>query len=418
MDSEYGLRGMVGELELALGAARVAKFLGSTGNANVEDGIGPITPRQVLELVKENISRDKFLLQIPEKDYGAGILFNASREIKKNLSLNNSQPNGFPSILLAEIPSGLFDVLLLLLSVEGSSTAFSCEDADTLKAFSLFWTLFVRNDGKASSIIYRYIRDKIKGGNHFLADSSLFKSFYDLLIREKVAYIIPDENDIQNVVAWLNDHSHDGADFCLRSWHDKFHASVNDWVLQSEKMEALRFATTHRNTMRKLLMWTQREYINYRFENYDPTSDRDEDLPIDLDHLIPQSKFGFHWSNLAAVLEYDSTDNKIVKYINEEFHYLRNEVGNSLGNFRWLESSNNRRRKDGAITQADDSGGDDTWFNFCSDGGYSCGIDAFNCIIEKPKWSSEDVKNMQKIIDLRSVYVFDLAASFIRKKLL
>lgn len=182
-------------------------------------------------------------------------------------------------------------------------------------------------------------------------------------------------------------------------------------------METLRIVTTNKTLIKRLLMWTQQVYINSKFENYDPTSDRDEDLPMDLDHLIPQSKFGFNWGSRQDRLMLDENDSQQQKTIQNKFRYQRELIGNSLGNFRWLASSDNRSRQDGIIVKINNDRTDDIWFNFGTEVGSKCAIDDFNSIISKPQWTSEDVKEMQRVIDLRSVFIFEQAASFVRKKL-
>lgn len=206
MDSGNGLRGMIGELELALGAARVAKFFSAleTGNENENEGVGHVSPKQVSELAEKGSKiRKHFLRQLPEADHESGILYMATHEIKKSLLLTDNDLCGFPSILLAEIPSGLFDVLILLLSTEGSSCKFSCENGDVIKAFCLFWLVFVNNDVKASSIIYESILDKAKEERPIIVDENLLRGLTGLLIDRDVTRKVPDKNDILDTISWL-----------------------------------------------------------------------------------------------------------------------------------------------------------------------------------------------------------------------
>jgi hypothetical protein len=149
----------------------------------------------------------------------------------------------------------------------------------------------------------------------------------------------------------------------------------------------LRVLSANGELIRRALLWLQREYLAVRFQGYDPTSSRDEDLPTDLDHLIPHTKFGEDWRRQQNRLTFNDE--------NENFRHLRWTVGNSLGNYRWLDASDNRSRhadkiEDGA--DARDSIAD---------------LPAWNALIEKKQWSENDVGAFQRLIDLRSIAVYE-----------
>ena len=83
-----------------------------------------------------------------------------------------------------------------------------------------------------------------------------------------------------------------------------------------------------------------------------PTSDRDEDLPIDLDHIVPVIIFGFDWRYCESRL--DSKKYPFLK--SDNFRWGRGVLGNSLGNFRWVDASDNRSRGKGAFVALDSQG--------------------------------------------------------------
>lgn len=95
---------------------------------------------------------------------------------------------------------------------------------------------------------------------------------------------------------------------------------------------------------KNLLLWMQSDYLNKHYPDFDPTSDRDEFLPVDLDHIIPSSRFEFRWSEKEAALWLDKlgTEDQL-----EIFHDNRKSLGNLIGNLRWLDASVNRSRGDG-----------------------------------------------------------------------
>lgn len=134
-------------------------------------------------------------------------------------------------------------------------------------------------------------------------------------------------------------------------------------------------------------MWLQREYLAENFLYFDPTSSRDEDLPVDLDHLIPSKNFGFHWKSRDSFIQFDDPE--------DNFRNQRGIVGNSLGNFRWLDASENRSRGAGAIENQD------------SDTCFINDMPAWNRLVEKTPWDQDDVRIFQKLIDLRTVDLFE-----------
>jgi hypothetical protein len=149
--------------------------------------------------------------------------------------------------------------------------------------------------------------------------------------------------------------------------------------------------STNREHIRRALMWLQRAYISQNVPGYDPTSDRDEDLPVDLDHIVPTESFGFHWRGSINRLQPDA--------ISENFHWGREVVGNSLGNFRWLELSENRSRADKPYKPLKD-GADlvrnpDEWTHFTSE------------TPGKKKWSTDDIATFQRLIDLRTLELYE-----------
>ncbi len=135
-------------------------------------------------------------------------------------------------------------------------------------------------------------------------------------------------------------------------------------------------------------MWLQRDYLAQRFGQFHPTSSRDEDLPVDLDHLIPSKKFGVDWRSQRSNLGFEDTD--------ENFRHQRGLVGNSLGNHRWLDAAENRGRGAREIEVLENDG------DFVKD------AEAWNRLIKKTPWDRDDVAIFPKIIDLRSLAIYEV----------
>lgn len=95
---------------------------------------------------------------------------------------------------------------------------------------------------------------------------------------------------------------------------------------------------------KSLLLCSQRDELNRDFTNYDPISENDDDLPVDLDHIIAQKRFNFRWvNNVANNIQKNLGDCEQV----ELFRWMRTDLGNLIGNLRWLDACENRSRGEG-----------------------------------------------------------------------
>ena len=170
----------------------------------------------------------------------------------------------------------------------------------------------------------------------------------------------------------------------LRAWDRRFTEADHD---SHRPGDAMRILSTNTDVIKKLLAWLQRDYLYQRFSYYDPTSGRDEDLPLDLDHIVPASRFSFRWN--ASYLPNMSGTSL------EAFRWPRGVVGNSLGNFRWLCASDNRARGAGIAEFIP------KWDVFEDNPA------SWNDLIKAPGeiWSPADVEQFQKLIDIRTVYL-------------
>ena len=100
---------------------------------------------------------------------------------------------------------------------------------------------------------------------------------------------------------------------------------------------------SHFTSRIKLLLWLQRKWIAHMYQSanaFNPMAGQDEDnVPYDFDHLVPQS----NWSSLHGI-EYSALieNNNLFS----SHPYNRRTLGNSIGNYRVLDSSDNRSRGD------------------------------------------------------------------------
>jgi hypothetical protein len=361
---------VAGEVNLVLAAARVAKVSALGNNSDDWQIYGRPHPAFISRIMGLSGVREEFQRMIP-LDSG-GRLKELLESIRQRLEYKETtNDSGLPVILLARLPHQLVDVLLLM---EFQRQPLE-DQSQSLSAFVLYWLLFVVDSEKAANIIFRrFCLKEADWQPH--SDKNLIRYFE----KEGVSRRLPGLELLAEVRNDIQRGTH-----LLRAWGERF--VILDANTDHPTGDALRVLSTDGELIRRALLWLQREYLAERFSNYDPTSIRDEDLPIDLDHLIPHSKFGENWPNQRKRLSF--LDEK------ENFRYLRWTVGNSLGNFRWLDASDNRGRKDDKIEEDD---GERDIIDRVSD---------WNTLINKTSWSEDDVAAFQKIIDLRTITIYE-----------
>lgn len=361
---------VVGEVNLVLAALRVAKVSAKWDNSDDWQIYGRPHPASVSRLKEQSGVREEFQRMIPVAS--GGRLKQLLESIRQRLEYNKAtNPGGLPVILLARLPHQLVDVLLLMESHRQPEE----NKSHSLPAFVLYWLLFIVDSEKAANIIFRQFCLK-KANWQPGSDKNLIRLFE----KEGVSRRLPGFEHLDEVRNEIRCGTH-----LLRNWGERF--VTLDANKEHLTGDALRVLSTNGELIRRALLWLQRDYLAGRFPDYDPTSSRDEDLPIDLDHLIPHTKFGEDWRHQQKRLSFP--DEK------ENFRHLRWTVGNSLGNFRWLDASDNRSRQANTIENTE--GERDIIMN----------VSDWNALIEKNSWAEDAVATFQKMIDLRTITIYE-----------
>ena len=386
------MRGQTGrlasEVDLVLAALRVSKTLIPWSKAKEWEVISRPTPSFVSQLKdQERVAvRSKFLELIGFQKQ-TSILESTFTTVRAALSYNASNhPEGLPDILLAGLPRELIDVLLLFALKSDSDHSWANFDRATFRAFVLYWLFFVYDDSKAAWCAFQHAKDE-----KWLFSQESVRYLLVEFEKEGIAHYLPKSdllNKMRTDVMGVNQEDH-----LLRAWADRFKTA--DGEGEKKPGEALRVLSTNSAHIKRALMWLQRGYIATKFPNYDPTSDRDEDLPIDLDHIVPSSIFGFDWrykENRLDLKTYPSLGS-------ENFRWGRSVIGNSLGNFRWLDASVNRSRGNGNYValegQTDLVKSPDEWNKVIFQNDDKC------------PWSKDDVATFQRLIDLRTLDLYE-----------
>ncbi len=363
------------EVNLVLAALRVAKVTTSAPQNSRPDWhiYGRPNPQFAVELKgTKDFSAviEAFDKMIPKDDSEkkGGDLQTLLESVRRQLEYHQDHnPSGLPAMLLARLPHELVDVLLLMASQEQKISP----------AFALYWLLFVADSGKAADAFFRWFCEK----KEIPPNMGLVED----LEKREIARRLPSEESLKSLQDQIEKGNH-----LLRSWPERFKELDADPDRRSG--DALRVLSTNRELIVRSLLWLQREYLAETFPKFDPTSSRDEDLPIDLDHLIPRKKFGEDWRKQKNQLLSGNDRASLSDSDMVNFKDARHTVGNSLGNYRWLGSSENRRRQNGQIENRK-----------CDFIGV---LKPWNDLIDNDHWGSDAVASFQRLIDLRTVSIY------------
>lgn len=374
---------IISEVDLVLAALRVSTTLNPWDKAQEHEIIGRPSPTSVSGLRDREAVKKKFFEMIP-LDTKKGALEIALKGIRDVLTFNAStNQSGLPSMLLARLPREIIDVLVLFAVKRGAENRWGEDDRATLCSFVLYWLLFVGNDSKAAWYAYQHGRDKEW---HFCQEA--ISKLIDEYEKEGIARFIPRQKMLQKI---LNEVTNKGDSHTLRPWSARF-TECDKEDIEHNPGNALRVLSTNSESIKRALMWIQRKYITENYPNYDPTSDRDDDLPIDLDHIVPHDIFQFNWGYSDTRLNVDA--------ISENFRWNRDVVGNSLGNYRWLDASKNRKRGNGKYEPLKNNAD------------FVLNHDDWNEIIPqdtiKQNWSKENIATFQRLIDLRTLELYKI----------
>lgn len=384
-----------GEVDLALAAMRAAKALHTDENAKGWEAIGRPDPSFATRLRAERCLetiRSAFCRMVVDP---SPTLTQTLTRLRAALEYDAQEhARGLPAILLARLPTELLDVLILfdekrrLAAPSGEDRqAWGEQDRDTLTAFALHWLLFVGNDSKAAWHAFERVIEP--GWSWSLASIRALVEHYE---QEGIARHAPGEQALgelrKGIAAKRGGHR-------LRTWSERF-SEIDETPGGGE---ALRMLSTHGELVRRALMWLQRAYLTRKYPQYDPISGKDEDLPVDLDHIVPRSIFGSRWNDAQHRVSGipDSADN---------FRWQRDLIGNSLGNFRWLDARENRGRGNRRFVPL----GDDQ--DVLGNHGDGEAAAQWNSIIPDEgdtgwKWSPQNVGEFQYLIDTRSLYLYE-----------
>jgi hypothetical protein len=178
-------------------------------------------------------------------------------------------PLGLPKVVLCHLPPNLIHVLLFWLLQERTDAQLCNND---LIRFAMFWLLCSRNNDKISTLCFTRMRESVKDE---IPLEDLFRAIREdsSLSRELVE---PGEMDrilVGKKREWRSP----------RDRIEKLEPPVEP--LAAEMVERWWWDQNH------FLPWLQRAYLDAAFPEYDPTADREDDTPYDVDHIGACQRF-------------------------------------------------------------------------------------------------------------------------------
>lgn len=234
-------------------------------------------------------------------------------------------PNGLPRVGLVELPSDLWQVLLFW-AVQGLRGGRQPADLapaqDELVRFALFWQLCVTSGDRPSTRAFRVLQEN-KDPTHF-PGAHLYRLLTGALEQEGCALPLVDADTVRrHLVA-------DPPSPVWRSWKERF-------APEGAPNGYMDLASTWWRAGNRMLPWLQRPYVAGAFPHYDPLSDRDEDLPYDVDHLCPKADWGANWLGLSSRVVCDQAARDAMG--DRSRRWL---LGDGIGNKRIIDASQNR----------------------------------------------------------------------------
>ena len=354
--------------QIALAGLRLARMQTITGG-NIRERIGRPTPEFVSKLprkepggVESDENKEKFKLANrfsemltrkyggEETETGNGELAGLMKHLRQLLG-GDPKPHGkfaeetaFPAILLGRLPNEMIDIGLMLVGLNNLQEI----DPKARRAFCL-WCLTFGDAAKAANALAEQEIAEEPADTRPLGDDIL-RAVIKRLEDEGKANLAPTLEDIRDLRKTVPPSRFDDGDTgpLLQSWGERYKAAEIDPRI-SNTINEMRFQSSHG---KNALLWLQRDYLRRHFPEYDPTSDRDEDLPIDLDHIVPSERFSFWWQKSCYPSGLSDPDD--AKVLNN-LRNCRGEIGNLIGNLRWLSSSENRSRGPGRHGKGVDS---------------------------------------------------------------
>ena len=221
-------------------------------------------------------------------------------------------------IVLASFPSELWQVIAFWCMKR--DTEFVADRNEAVR-LAMFWKFGVKNQERAAQTAFRIVA---KWGP-VTPPVSPGKVIYQALCDEGWACPLHHPDDLKTVF------DRPGSRVDLSPAWLTHKARFGDEKGASETAARWWYAS-------HMLVWLQRDYLAKAFPGFLPLSEHEDDLPYDRDHICPRE----HWRHGSR--EAASAGGRL-----KEMEAARDHLGDSIGNFRLVEASQNRSQGDAEI---------------------------------------------------------------------
>lgn len=221
-------------------------------------------------------------------------------------------------IVLASLPSELWQVIAFWCMKQDFE---SPADRNEAVRLAMFWKFGVKNQERAAQAAFRIVAN----WDPKTAPVSPGKVIYQALCDEGWACPLHHPDDLKAVFdrqgsrvdpppTWLTHKGRFGDE------KGPFETAARWWY------------ASH------MLVWLQRDYLAKAFPGFLPLSEHEDDLPYDRDHICPRE----HWRHGSREVALEGGRHR-------EIEAARDHLGDSIGNFRLVEASQNRSQGDAEI---------------------------------------------------------------------
>ena len=316
---------------------------------------------------------------------GLGSLIDAFRLIRRLLEGSKTDDFYLPEIVIARLPPELWQVLAFW-ALPGNRNTDAATQEEIIR-FAMAWHLAVFNQERATQECFKGL--VAFQGNGF-PGQALFNQLSNVY-----AHPIPHPDELN----------------CM------FHRGGNDrWLPAKDRFKSVERHSDLASTWwfsRKILPWLQRDYVSRRFSDYHPMSDHEDDVPYDWDHICPKA----HWQPEGR----GSSAAELAKKMNFRDQHDRKArmsepwmIGNSVGNLRLVDFSQNRSDGDRGIfekmtllktpNQSNDLGSaGDFLLEDPKELALWLQVDTGNCV-----WDASRLDAFQKVVELRTARLYRL----------
>lgn len=321
-----------------------------------------------------------------------------------------SNKAGIPKVMLVKLPHQLIHVLTYWIELtKKSSPGLTDNDFTTERIqlnvirFCIFWHLCANNNDKAARQAFRVLHEQDKQGSiNFFLVGFPGRRLYEALTaegRDRCALSLVGPN------AFRGYGTHEATEQ-WRSWKARFERDDFEGQAKTETNTRDLFRTWW-NSGGKMLLWLQRQYLEFEFRDYDPSTDRDDEKPYDLDHIQPKSAFDFNWLGWTPMF-----DEPLKDQCQSSFYHGRYQLGDSIGNYRWIGSSINRSDGDVDLVEKLDlkafkPGDVGRWMNSAFNIDDENVRQTWSVAGGRGKWSATRLQAFQQAVEERAMWLYE-----------